>query len=141
MKKLLPLSILIVMALASCKYFSNAPDSRIAKLDTALQKEKTAHAKDIDQLKQESQSRIDSLKASCDKQLNRYHVIVGAFKVATNADNLKNLMSSKGYSVQVLSLGNYQLVSVGSFSSLRESTNQLNKFRTDVNKDAWIYVR
>jgi cell division septation protein DedD len=141
MKQLLTLSLLIMMALASCKYFSNAPDARLAKLDSALQKEKAAHAKDIDQLKQESQSRIDSLKVSCEKQLNRYHVIVGAFKVAANAENLQKLMSSKGYTAQVLSLGSYQLVSVGSFASLRESTGQLNKFRSEVNKDAWIYVR
>lgn len=141
MKKLLSLSIIIIMALASCKYFSNAPDSRIAKLDSALQKEKTAHAKDIDQLKQESQAKIDSLKASCEKQLNRYHVIVGAFKVAANADNLQKLMNSKGYTTQILSLGSYQLVSVGSFASLKESTGQLSKFRNEVNKDVWIYVR
>jgi cell division protein FtsN len=141
MKKLLPLSFFVLMALASCKYFSNAPDARIAQLESALQKEKTAHAKDIEQLKQDSQSRIDSLKLSCEKQLNRYHVIVGAFKIAANADNLQKLMSSKGYSAQILSLGSYQLVSAGSFTSLRESTGQLNKFRTEVNKDAWIYVR
>jgi len=141
MKKLLPLSILIIVALASCKYFSNAPDTRLAKADSALQNEKAAHAKELEQLKQESQSRIDSLKASCDKQLNRYHVIVGAFKVAANADNLKNLMSSKGYSTQIISRGSYQLVSVGSFASLKESTGQLNKFRNEVNKDAWIYAR
>ena len=141
MKKLLPLCLIIIVALASCKYFSSKPDARIAKLDSALQKEKVAHSKDIDLLKQESQSRIDSLKATCEKQLNRYHVIVGAFKVAANADNLQKLMSSKGYSAQLLPLGSYQLVSVGSFASLRESTGQLNKFRTEVNKDAWIYVR
>jgi cell division protein FtsN len=141
MKKLLPFFLIILLALASCKYFSNAPDPRLAQKDSAIQKEKAAHEKDIEQLKQESQARIDSLKASCDKQLNRYHVIVGAFKVAANADNLQKLMSSKGYSSQILPLGSYQLVSVGSFASLRESTGQLSKFRNDVNKDAWIYVR
>jgi cell division septation protein DedD len=141
MKKLFPLYLIIILALASCKYFSSAPDTRLAKAESALQKEKDAHSKDIEQLKHESQSRIDSLKATCEKQLNRYHVIVGAFKVAANADNLQKLINSKGYSAQIIPLGAYQLVSAGSFASLKESTGQLNKFRTEVNKDAWIYVR
>jgi len=41
----------------------STPDMRLAKAESALQKEKAAHSKDIEQLKQESQSRIDSLKS------------------------------------------------------------------------------
>jgi cell division protein FtsN len=142
MKKFIPLFLVVMLVLSSCKYFSSPKtDLLLARKDSALAKEKAAHEKDLAQLKQESQARIDSLKASCDKQLNRYHVIVGAFKVPTNADNLQKLMSSKGYSAQILPVGSYQLVSVGSFSSLRESVGQLGKFRGEVNKDAWIYVR
>jgi len=142
MKKLFPLFLLVMLAMASCKYFSTPkPDALLAQKDLALVKEKAAHEKELEQLKQESQARIDSLKASCDKQLNRYHVIVGAFKVPSNADNLQKLMSSKGYSAQILPLGSYQIVSVGSFASLKESVGQLGKFRGEVNKDAWIYVR
>ena len=141
MKKLFPLFLLVMMLIAGCKYFSTPKvDPLLAQKDNALVKEKAAHEKDIEQLKQESQARIDSLKASCEKQLNRYHVIVGAFKVPANADNLQKLMSSKGYPALILPLGSYQIVSVGSFASLRESVGQLAKFR-EINKDAWIYVR
>lgn len=142
MKKLLFYLLIILLAFSSCKYFSTAkPDALLAQKDSALVKEKAAHEKDIEQLKRESEARIDSLKASCEKQLNRYHIIVGAFKVPANADNLQKLMSGKGYPSQLIPLGSYQLVTVGSFASLRESASQLGKFRGEVNKDAWIYVR
>jgi cell division septation protein DedD len=142
MKKILVLILVAGFAFTGCKYFSgNKVDPKVAQLDNALQKEKTMHAKDLEKLKAESQAKIDSLKASCEKQLNRYHIIVGAFKVQANANNYNKQMSSKGYPAHLITYRTFQLISVGSFASLKEAVGQLSKFRNEVVKDAWIYVR
>lgn len=144
MKKLLPILLMLVFAAAGCKYFSKGTADLAktnARLDSTLKAEKSAHEKELDQLKQESQMKIDSLKLSCEKLNNRYHIIVGAFKVPGNADSYLKAMNGKGYHAQIVSLGSYQMVSVNACSSLREALGQLGNFRNEVNKDAWIYVR
>ena len=144
MRKLFILILISIFVVTGCKYFSKGTTELAktnAKLESALKAEKAAHEKDIEQLKLESQAKLDSLKTNCDKQLNRYHIIVGAFKVPGNADGYLKQMTAKGYPAQILPLRSFQMVSVNSFSSLKDAVIQLGNFRNEVTQDAWIYVR
>lgn len=144
MKKLLILLLVCGVTLTGCKFFSKGNTELArnnAKLDSMLKTERVAHDKEIEQMKQESQAKIDSIQASCKSQLNRYYIIVGAFKVSGNADGYLKQMTGKGYPAQIVNHRDFQMVSVNAFSSLREALNQLGNFRNEVNKEAWIYVR
>jgi cell division protein FtsN len=144
MKKILVLLLVSLFVAPGCKYFSKGSadlEKKNAQLQSALANEKVLHTKDLEQLKMESQQKLDSLQANCLEASNRYNIIVGAFKVPANADGYLQQMSSKGYTAKIVAAGSFQMVSVGSFGTLREALGQLGNFRDAVTRDAWIYVR
>jgi cell division protein FtsN len=144
MKKAIILILVSLFIVTGCKYFSKGSADLVkknAQLESQLKAEKVSHAQDLEQLKLESQQKLDSLQANCLEATSRYNIIVGAFKVPSNADGYMQQMASKGYTAKIVTAGSFQMVSVGSFGTIREALGQLNNFRESVTQDAWIYVR
>ena len=66
-----------------------------------------------------------------------YSIIVGSFKVSTNASDLANELRSQGHLVTILE-GSLMKVGVGSFASRDEAKTALSKVKADINSHAWI---
>jgi hypothetical protein len=69
-----------------------------------------------------------------------YYMIVGCFTVQSNAEKYAEKLRGMGYNPQIVSgRDNFQMVSVKSYGSYGESVGDLDKFRSQVSPNAWIY--
>ena len=75
------------------------------------------------------------------KTLNKYHIIAGAFRLESNAENLIKTLTKKGYNPSKLPLNDKGLtpVSFDNFSNRKDAVVALRKFQKSDNKDAWIF--
>jgi hypothetical protein len=79
--------------------------------------------------------------ADCENATSKVHIIVGAFKNSSYADDYSAEMKNRGYAGQILAGPyNFNLVTSGSYASIRASLNDLSGVRTDVIETAWIYI-
>ncbi len=70
----------------------------------------------------------------------RYYMIVGCFKVDENADRYAEKIRAMGYPAEILPAQNdFEMIAARSYSSYRESVSELEKFRTEVTPNAWVY--
>jgi hypothetical protein len=79
--------------------------------------------------------------ADCESASSKVHIIVGAFKNSSYADDYSAEMKNRGYDGKILA-GPYSfnLVTSGSYSSIKASLNDLSGVRADVIETAWIYI-
>jgi hypothetical protein len=72
----------------------------------------------------------------------KYYMIVGCFKVDANADRYAEKIRSMGYNVELLAgMNDFEMVAARSYNSYRESVNEIDKFRTEVTPNAWVYLQ
>jgi len=73
----------------------------------------------------------------------RFHVIVGCFRVSSNAERMISLLISQGYQPKSFELYNgFNCISVQSFDSLREAYNtmtELLRYSDFCPDDVWVY--
>lgn len=74
---------------------------------------------------------------------NKYHVIAGAFAEPTNATKKLAQLEANGYEARIVGINKRKLTQVafGSYPTMEEAQNTLNKIRKTVAKDAWILVK
>lgn len=79
--------------------------------------------------------------ATCEEAaMSRVHIIVGAFKNATYAEEYSAKIQDQGYDGKVMT-GPYSfnLVSASSHENLQAALNNLGTIRSEVIETAWIY--
>lgn len=70
----------------------------------------------------------------------KYFMIVGCFTVSDNADKYAEKLNNLGYTAQIIpGRDNFRMVSVKSYASYRDGVADLDKFRTNVTPNAWVY--
>lgn len=140
--------ILLGMIVSSCSIFQKPSmtqdqiDEMVAE-NEAL-KAQVASNKDLeDQLALARMQADDAmLKLSdCQEGNSKVHIIVGAFKNSTYADDYSADMKNQGYAGKVIA-GPYSfnLVTSGSYESVRAAMNELSTIRANVIETAWIYM-
>jgi cell division protein FtsN len=80
--------------------------------------------------------------AQIDGTTERYHVIVGSFKVPENAERMAQVLKSKGYTPKVLLLKNgFRCVSVSSHEQPQTAYSSVTKVLTEdfCPDDVWVY--
>lgn len=72
-----------------------------------------------------------------------YHIVAGAFKSEENAQKAVNELVSKGYNARKLGKNKFGLFQVGygSFKTLAEAQQKMNKIKQTENSDAWLLVK
>ncbi len=79
--------------------------------------------------------------ADCEGGNSKVHIIVGAFKNSTYANEYSAEMKGKGYAGRIIAGPyNFNLVTSGSYESIKASLQDLNSVRGDVIETAWIYL-
>lgn len=79
--------------------------------------------------------------ADCEDAASKVHIIVGAFKHAGNADDYSTEMKNQGYAGEIIAGPyNFNLVSSGSYASIKAAIRDLGTIRANVIDEAWIYI-
>jgi len=79
--------------------------------------------------------------ADCEGGNSKVHIIVGAFKNSSYADEYSAEMKEQGYAGKIIAGPyNFNLVTSGSYESIKASLQDLNSVRDNVIETAWIYI-
>ncbi len=79
--------------------------------------------------------------ADCEGGNSKVHIIVGAFKNSSYANEYSAEMKEQGYAGKIIAGPyNFNLVTSGSYESIKASLQDLNGVRDNVIETAWIYI-
>jgi hypothetical protein len=79
--------------------------------------------------------------ADCEGGDSKVHIIVGAFKNSSYANEYSAEMKKQGYAGKIIAGPyNFNLVTSGSYESIKASLQDLNGVRDNVIETAWIYI-
>jgi nucleoid DNA-binding protein len=83
------------------------------------------------------------LNLTLPKQIGKYHIVAGAFRVEENAVNTLHRLLEKGYAAKSIGVNKYGLhmVVYNSFEDRLEARKQLFEIQRSENKDAWLLVK
>ena len=140
--------ILLGLIVSSCSLFQKPSmtqeqiDEMVAEND-ALKTQVTSNKDLADQL---ALARLQAdeamLKlADCEGGNSKVHIIVGAFKNSSYANDYSAEMKEQGYAGKIIAGPyNFNLVTSGSYESIKASLQDLNGVRDNVIETAWIYI-
>jgi hypothetical protein len=140
--------ILLGITVSSCSLFQKPSmtqkqiDAMVAENETL----KTQVASNKDLADQLSMARMQAdeamLKlANCEGAGSKVHIIVGAFKNSTYANDYSANMKDGGYDGKIIAGPyNFNLVTSGSYESVKAALGDLSSVRNSVIETAWIYI-
>ena len=152
MRKALIFTLLLALTFSSCRFFEKfksdkAEDTLVAwqaKQDS-IKKVKALKAQKLEAARRAKEKAIqDSLMRVKEMEArNKYHVIIGSFKVPSNADDYQKQVTQFGFDNPkiVQSPNGFKMVSVGSFETYSKAANEI--LRVNRSKDEpiemWVY--
>ncbi|MCK4748573.1 MAG: SPOR domain-containing protein [Bacteroidales bacterium] len=148
MKKLLGIGLLALMV-SSCSLFqkpSMTQDQINAMVaENQALKAQASESKDLEDQLALQRMQLDEamLKlAACEESAkSKVHIIVGAFKTSSYADEYSAEMKTRGYDGKIMAGPyNFNLVTAGSYESINAALNALYSIRDNVIETAWIYI-
>ena len=79
--------------------------------------------------------------ADCEGGNSKVHIIVGAFKNSSYANEYSAEMKEQGYAGRIIAGPyNFNLVTSGSYESIKASLQDMTSVRDNVIETAWIYI-
>jgi hypothetical protein len=140
--------ILLGLIVSSCSLFQK-PSMTQEQIDEMVAenealKTQLASNKDLaDQLAMARMQADDAMLklADCEGAGSKVHIIVGAFKNSSYADEYSSNMKDGGYDGRIIA-GPYSfnLVTSGSYESIKAALQDLNSVRDNVIETAWLYI-
>jgi cell division protein FtsN len=150
MKKYLPFFILgLIIATTGCDNIN--PFKK--KVDHALLEQQRQDsirlAQEAEELRiqqAEEQARLEENRrieeAERLKALNKYHLVVGSFKVPGNATRYHEKILAKGFDSQIVMAKNgFHLVTMKSYDNFRTAANELRSVTRAGEYEVWLYVQ
>ena len=141
--------VLLAMIVSSCSLFQK-PSMSQEQIDAMVAenqalKSQIAGTKDLEDQLALTRMQVDEamLKlAACEESAKaNAHIIVGAFKNSSYADEYSAEMKGKGYDGKIMAGPyNFNLVSASSHESIQAALNALGPVRDNVIETAWIYI-
>ena len=140
--------ILLGLIVSSCSLFQKSSltqeqiDVMVAE-NQALKKQVTESKDLADQLSMARMQADEAMLklADCEGAGSKVHIIVGAFKISSYADEYSAYMKDGGYDGRIIA-GPYSfnLVTSGSYESIKAALQDLNSVRDNVIETAWLYI-
>jgi hypothetical protein len=86
---------------------------------------------------------LPALNVTVSKQIGKYHIVAGAFRVENNAYKKIAQLNDKGFSPRYIGKNKYGLHEVvyNSFEDRLEALRSLRTIKNTENKDAWLLVK
>lgn len=149
MKRIFILIALFAFLGTSCKFLPKNKKKQ-AEIEAAKQKAKQdsiqrAQDFEAEQLRlAEEQARQDALAKEKELEAKfRFHVIIGSFKVPSNATNWEQEVKGMGYnSTKILHAKNgFDLVSIAAYDTYSKAFNEIERINADKEEpiELWIY--
>ncbi|MDR3350570.1 MAG: hypothetical protein LBN98_02835 [Prevotellaceae bacterium] len=156
MKKILYIALPVAMliSLSGCDWFNTTFLGKPSKAELAkkAQREKARQDSIAEvqlQLTQEAeqqaleQQQAEEEAARLAAESKRYHVVVGCFRVSSNADRMVGLLQSKGYNPKLMRFKNgFACISAASFNDIHTAYNEMNSLIRSSDfapEDTWVY--
>ncbi|MDY0200354.1 MAG: SPOR domain-containing protein [Bacteroidales bacterium] len=152
MRKALILTLLLALTFSSCRFFERfksdkAEDTLVAwqtKQDS-IKKVNALRAKRLEDARREKEKAIqDSLMRVKEMEArNKYHVIIGSFKIPSNADGYQKQVAQLGFQNPKIieSPNGFKMITIGSFATYSKAANEI--LRVNRSKDEpiemWVY--
>ncbi len=151
MKNIILVFVVVMLVISGCKYFKKSSKSDMDTLvtDTTVSIDEPVDSAALFEEMETYRigSEPDAAQSAEMQQTfanetgNRYYMIVGCFAVPQNADAYAAKVREMGYNSTILEGTNrLQMVSARSYENYQESIAEIEKFRNEVNPDAWVYV-
>lgn len=152
MRKVLIPIMLLALTFSGCRFFEKfkgdkasdtlavweAKQDSIKKVEMLKTKKIEEARRAREQAIQDSLARIKEMEAR-----NRFHVIIGSFKVSTNADDYQKQVSTLGFQNPkiVESPNGFRMVSLGSFETYSKATNEILRINRTKEEpiELWVY--
>jgi len=86
---------------------------------------------------------LPAITLNVDKQVGRYHIVAGAFRVEANSYKKVSQLQKLGYNARIIGENKYGLHEVvyESFENRIEALQALRKIRVEHNRSAWLLVK
>ena len=148
MKKLIGI-VLLAMIVSSCGLFQKPSMTHRLRMMTApanmALKSQSSGCEELEDQLALARMQVDEamLKlANCEEaSKSKVHIIVGAFKNSSYADEYSAEMKGKGYDGRIMAGPyNFNLVTANSYESIRSALNALGDIRDNVIDSAWLYI-
>ena len=141
--------VLIGLLVSSCSLFQKPSmsqeqiDAMVAE-NSALKSQATK-SKDLEDKLAMARMQLDEamlkLSACEENATSKVHIIAGAFKTGSYAEEYSASMKSQGYDGKIIAGPyNFQLVTTSSHESIQAAINALGPIRDGVIETAWIYI-
>ena len=141
--------VLLSLIVSSCNLFQKPSmtqeqvDAMVAE-NPALKSQLTK-SKDMEDQLAMARMQLDEamlkLSACEEGAMSKVHIITGAFKIGSNADDFSAVMKSSGHDGNIIpGPYNFNLVTASSHESINAALNALAPIRENVILTAWIYI-
>jgi hypothetical protein len=143
MKNILILLLLSLFLSYGCKYFKK---SSARKVDTIAADTEQIAGQVVDSAAYYSEMNKEAAVPEVKPQVKTkaakgsFYMIVGCFTVQHNAEKYAEKLKGMGYDPQIIpGRDNFQMVSARTYDNYRSSVAEIDKFRNEVSKEAWVY--
>jgi hypothetical protein len=142
MKNLIVVFCLLVFCCSGCKYFKKSTPKSVdivtADTDSVEQKYDSSAYYGVGDAG--TTTVPEPVQTTANAVAGNYYMIVGCFTVQSNADRYIEKIRGMGYDAQIIpGANNFSMVAARTYNSYRESVAELDKFRSDVTPNAWVY--
>jgi hypothetical protein len=155
MKKVLAISILIVILCSGCKYFekkrlfSKGADTMLnyaAEIDETPAADTMEFYTGINDAQSQSDRISDSLRNLYQpvdtRSSDMAYMVVGCFMVPQNADKYSEKIRNMGYQSEIIVRADgFHVVTANSYPSVKEGVRDLQKYRYEISEHAWVWVK
>ena len=125
-----------------CKYFKKSSSRTIDTItaDTSEVSSAVVDSAGYYSSMNEVQAAAKPAPASISAVKGNYYMIVGCFTVHQNAVKYAEKLKGMGYDTQIIpGRDNFQMVAARMYDNYRTSVSEIDKFRNEVNPNAWVY--
>jgi len=152
MRKVLIITLLLAFSFSSCRFFERFKKDKAADTlavwearQDSIKKAEMLKARKLEEARrarekaiQDSLTRIREMEAR-----NRFHVIIGSFKVPSNADDYQKQVVAFGFTSPkiVESPNGFRMVSVGAFDTYSKAANEILRINRTKDEpiELWVY--
>ncbi len=154
MQKLTTTILVITLLMSGCDFVRsiNPFSKKEDPLEAFQQREDSIRRAEMLQRQQEEarlqEARADSLRKAQEaeaerlKAMNRYHLIVGAFKTPAYAEDFHKKILAEGHDSKIImSENNFHLVTIKSLDNYRDAVNDWRTIRNQGEHLVWLYIK
>jgi len=112
------------------------------ELEKRIKTDSANYTRELETLRMEYEQKLAQYEATKKKSPSGFSVIVGSFKNIYLAEKYSETVRSLGYDASLIAgPNNFNCVSTGTYSRLKDALPELARVRSGITQEAWIYFK